>query len=97
MGVLLGGGFIDNGLGDRFALNEGKFRVPTLRNVELTAPYMHNGVFDTLEEVVEFYDSRLIANAEVITNADDPDVGGLALSVDQKADLVAFLKTLTDQ
>ena len=64
----------DLGLGGSGATGEvgeqGKFRVPTLRNVELTAPYMHNGVFETLEEVIRHYD--LFGSG----NLPDPEVGG---------------------
>ena len=76
----------------------GKFRVPTLRNVELTAPYFHDGRFQTLEEVVEFYNSGVHWNSLNI----DPIMTkpfkeyGLQLTVQEKADLVAFLKTFTD-
>lgn len=73
----------------------GKFLTPTLRNIALTAPYMHDGRFQTLEEVVEHYNSGGKASATV-----DPlmkHVGtGLNLSTQEKADLVAFLKTMTD-
>ncbi len=73
----------------------GKFLTPTLRNIALTAPYMHDGRFQTLEEVVEHYNSGGKPSATV-----DPlmkHVGtGLNLSDQEKADLVAFLKALTD-
>lgn len=73
----------------------GKFLTPTLRNIALTAPYMHDGRFQTLEEVVEHYNSGGKPSATV-----DPlmkHVGtGLNLSTQEKADLVAFLKTFTD-
>lgn len=73
----------------------GKFKTPTLRNVELSAPYMHDGRFQTLEEVVEHYNSGGQPSATI-----DPFMkytqGGLMLSPQSKADLVAFLKTLTD-
>jgi cytochrome c peroxidase len=77
------------------AFDYGKFLTPTLRNIALTAPYMHDGRFQTLEEVVEHYNSGGKASATV-----DPlmkHVGtGLNLSTQEKADLVAFLKTMTD-
>ena len=77
------------------AFDYGKFLTPTLRNIALTAPYMHDGRFQTLEEVVEHYNSGGKASATV-----DPlmkHVGtGLNLSNQEKADLVAFLKTMTD-
>jgi len=56
---------------------------------------MHNGVFDTLEQVVEFYNSRQVADAEVPAGAGDPDAGNFGLSANQKNDLVAFIKTFT--
>jgi cytochrome c peroxidase len=75
--------------------DNGKFRTPTLRNLALTAPYMHDGRFATLEEVVEFYNSgasRVYPADPFITKHPN----GLGLTDDEKKDLVAFLKTLTD-
>lgn len=73
----------------------GKFLTPSLRNVALTAPYMHDGRFSTLEEVIEHYNSGGKASATV-----DPlmkNVGkGLNLSKQEKQDLLAFLHALTD-
>ncbi|MFN4122146.1 MAG: cytochrome-c peroxidase [Flavobacteriales bacterium] len=75
--------------------DNGKFITPTLRNIALTAPYMHDGRFQTLEEVIEHYNNGGQPSATI-----DPlmkNVGeGLNLSAQDKADLVAFLKTLTD-
>lgn len=73
----------------------GEFRMPDLRNVELRAPYMHNGRFRTLEEVVEFYNrGGDFRNGPNFANA---FIRPLGLSVQQRADLVAFLKRpLTD-
>lgn len=72
----------------------GKFKVPGLRNVSLTAPYMHNGMFATLEAVVEYYNNpdKLIANS---VNRDTLLAKPLNLSESEKRDLVNFLKTLT--
>ncbi|MCB8961577.1 MAG: right-handed parallel beta-helix repeat-containing protein [Ardenticatenales bacterium] len=73
----------------------GAFRVPTLRNIALTAPYMHDGSLATLEAVVEFYadgGGRAFGNEEI-----DPFVRGFALTEQEKADLVAFLYALTDE
>lgn len=72
----------------------GKFRVPGLRNVTLTAPYMHNGMFKTLTEVIDYYDnpSALVPNA---INRDTLLNGRLNLTSREKADLLAFLQTLT--
>ncbi len=77
--------------------DRGKFKVPTLRNIALTGPYMHDGRFATLEEVVDFYDSKVRQNSP---NIDEhmPEFGtGLHLTTQQKSDLVAFLKALTDR
>lgn len=72
-----------------------KFKVPSLRNVALTPPYMHDGRFKTLDEVVNHYDSGIKKSA-TLAPAIEPTLGGLKLSADDKAALVAFLKTLTD-
>lgn len=66
------------------------YRTPTLRNVALTAPYMHDGSFATLEDVVAFYDQGGIDNPDK-----DPRLHPLELSVAEKSALVAFLKALT--
>jgi cytochrome c peroxidase len=71
--------------------DNGMFRVPTLRNIELTAPYMHDGRFATLDEVIDHY----ISGGHFAENI-NPNVRRLKLSKDHKADLIAFLKTLTD-
>ena len=71
----------------------GRFRSPSLRNVELRAPYMHNGRFKTLEEVVDFYDR----GGDFPGFSRNGRLRALRLSAQQKADLVAFLKRpLTD-
>ncbi len=93
--------FVDNGLGAVLndANQNGKFRTPTLRNVAITAPYMHNGVFDTLDAVVDFYNRRDLDGvvAEVSNNVDNGrNIGELNLSAGEIQDLVAFLNTLTD-
>jgi cytochrome c peroxidase len=75
----------------------GKFAVPSLRNVALTGPYMHDGRFQTLDEVVEHYCTGMKRSATLDPNlARHPD-GGIPLSADDKKALVAFLKTLTDE
>ena len=77
------------------ALDSGKFKTPTLRNVALSAPYMHDGRFQTLEEVIDHYNSGGVPSLTV-----DPfmkyTTGGLELSPVQKTQLLAFLHTLTD-
>ncbi len=77
---------------------DGAFKAPSLRNVELTAPYMHNGGMFTLEQVVEFYarggdfHEANAANFDAAVNG----VGGLVGHPDKRMNVVAFLKTLTD-
>ena len=77
--------------------DEGKFATPSLRNVELTAPYMHDGRFATLEQVVEHYSTGVNRSATLDPNIAKHPTGGLHLSSEDKNALVAFLKTLTDQ
>ena len=76
--------------------DKGKFKVPTLRNIGVTAPYMHDSRFATLNDVVNFYSSGIKQSSP---NIDEhmPDYGsGLNLTKEEKADLVAFLNSLTD-
>lgn len=70
----------------------GKFKVPTLRNVALTAPYMHDGSLPTLEDVVEHYSTGGVSNPN-----SDPTIRPLNLTAQEKADLIAFLGALTDE
>jgi cytochrome c peroxidase len=79
----------------------GKFKVSTLRNIAVTGPYMHNGVFTTLRQVVQFYNTRDVhpgrwGPAEVPENVNTDELGDLGLTDQEVDDLVAFLKTLTD-
>lgn len=74
----------------------GKFKTPGLRNVAVTAPYMHNGMFNTLEEVIEYYNDPRKIIADPI-NMDTALQKPLGLTTQEKADLVAFLRTLTDK
>jgi cytochrome c peroxidase len=71
--------------------DNGKFRTPSLRNIALTGPYMHDGRFNSLEEVVDHYNS----GGQYAENK-DPNIIPLGLSPDQHRALVAFLQTLTD-
>jgi cytochrome c peroxidase len=71
-------------------------KVPSLRNVALTAPYMHDGRFRTLDEVVNFYSTGIHQKSPNIDEHMIPFGSGLQLSAEQKADLIAFLHTLTD-
>ncbi len=74
-----------------------KFKVPSLLNIALTAPFMHDGRFKTLEEVVEHYNSG-VKNSPTVDFLLQYNMqpGGLKLTAQDKSDLVAFLKTLTD-
>ncbi len=69
-----------------------EFKTPTLRNIAVTAPYMHNGSIATLDGVLDHYASGGRGNPQK-----DPLIAGFALSRQDRADLVAFLETLTDQ
>ncbi|MCG6965743.1 MAG: c-type cytochrome [Chromatiaceae bacterium] len=96
-----GFGFVDLGLGGTLKdpSQNGKFRVPTLRNVAVTPPYMHNGVFKTLFATVSFYNTRDVAGwpaPEVAENVNREELGNLGLTSPEVEDLVAFLRTLTD-
>ncbi len=95
--------FVDKGLGGitGLATDDGLFKVPSLRNIELTGPYMHDGRFTNLEQVVEFYNSGVIDNPNLSPPLRNPPglppgPRRLNLTTQQKAALVAFLKTLTD-
>jgi len=74
-----------------------KFKVTSLRNIALTPPYMHDGRFNTLEEVVDHYNENLQASSTIDPALEATRGTGLMLDSAEKADLVAFLKTLTDQ
>ncbi len=77
--------------------DEGLFKVPSLRNVAMTGPYMHDGRFKTLEQVVEHYSSGTKPSATLDPNiAKHPNQAGVNLTTAEKAALVAFLKTLSD-
>ncbi len=107
------GGRADIAAKDPLGLQIGKHKVMTLRNIELTPPYAHNGVFATLDQIVHFYNTRdalgvCIDNTdpgfgetcwpapEVPQNVNVDELGDLNLTAAQEADIVAFLKTLTD-
>jgi len=106
--------FVDHGLLENPAItdsrHDGKFKVPTLRNVAVTAPYMHNGVFKTLRAVIEFYDKY--NNKERVNNPEtgkpwakpevektvNHDLLKAKKLTDRKVDaLIAFMKLLTDK
>ena len=85
--------FSDRGRGEvtNNRYDNGKFRVPSLRNVALTAPYMHDGRFATLEEVLDHYSS----GGHGVIN-EDPNIRPFTLSERDKQDLIAFMHMLTD-
>lgn len=98
--VDLGVGAITGRAGDY-----GKFKSPTMRNIALTAPYMHDGRFATLAQVIDFYDSGVVNNPNIAPQmltppgppgSPAPTPRRLNLSAAQKSALIAFLNTLTD-
>lgn len=110
-------GFKNNGLDDEDGLqnglfevtgndfDKGKFKVPTLRNIALTAPYMHDGRFATLEEVLDHYNDHIKRSSTldplILEGSNDEIVPGadikLGLNQEEKEAIIAFLKTLTDE
>ncbi|MFT3773466.1 MAG: cytochrome c peroxidase [Minicystis sp.] len=98
-----GSAFDDRGFGAVIAdpAFDGAFKAPTLRNVARTGPYMHNGVFSTLKEVVHFYNTRDVASPpfpapEFPGSINTPQIGNLGLTSAEEDDIVAFLGTLND-
>lgn len=75
--------------------DDGKFRTPTLRNIEFSAPYMHDGRFQTLEEVIDFY-SEGVKTSHSIDPLMPNDKGGFHWTALEKLQLIAFLKALSD-
>lgn len=74
----------------------GKFKTPSLRNASVTAPYMHNGMFTTLSEVIDFYNEpdKIVGNS---INRDSILIRPLGLTAQEKSELEAFLNSLTDK
>ena len=97
----LGLGSGDNPLVVDLPAEEGKFKVSSLRNIEMTPPYGHNGFFSTLADIVHFYNTRDVDPTwpppEVPQNVNTAELGNLGLTPAEEADLVMFLKTLTDR
>ena len=77
-------------------MDRARFKVPSLRNIELTPPYMHDGRFSTLEEVVDHYNEGIHPSTSLDPAIQATIETGLFLTSDDKVDLVNFLKTLTD-
>lgn len=86
--------FTDNGRGHitNDVNDNGKFKVPSLRNVELSRPYMHDGRFKTLDQCLEHYNSGIKQS----TTLDSSLITGIPLTNQNKLDIISFLKTLTD-
>ena len=100
-GFLAGAGYDE----EAWAPELGKHKVPTLRNVdkrphpEFVKAYGHNGFFKSLEEITHFYNTRDVAPwapPEVPVNVNSDELGNLGLTASEEADIVAFMKTLTD-
>ena len=98
IGLYNGGNLNDAGLYNisNKETDKGKFKTPGLRNIAVTAPYMHNGMFKTLDEVMEYYNNPQKFVPDAI-NIDDVLKKPLGLTDTEKKDIVAFLKTLTDK
>ena len=77
--------------------DRGKFKVPSLRNIEYTAPYMHNGKLTSLEDVLDFYSSGVQASSTLDPLLNDNGQPGISLNGDEKKKIIAFLKTLSDE
>ena len=97
----LGSNAVDYGLGGFLndPDNYGRFKVPTLRNAAISAPYFHNGFYNTLEEVVHFYNKRDVEPfpaAEIPSTVNHDELGDLHLTAQEEKDIVTFIKTLTD-
>jgi cytochrome c peroxidase len=104
--------YVDDGLFNNVLVDDvelkGAFRVSSLRNIAVTAPYMHNGVFTDLKTVIHFYNTRDVPNAinpetglewevaEVDATKNTEELGDLKLAESEEQALLAFLKTLTD-
>ncbi len=86
---------------DRFSVtgdpkDHGAYKATTLRNIELTGPYMHDGRFKTLEEVIDFYSQGIIWSPYIHPLMHHANDGGIQLTPGEKADLIAFIRTLRD-
>ena len=90
--------FSDLGLGNVTGdpADNGKFKTPSLRNLAFTAPYMHDGRFETIEEVINHYSEGLQNSTTIDPLMKKVDQGGVQLSLQEKADLKAFLLSLSD-
>ena len=107
--AVFGGGFSNIGLNEIYtdeglakvthnSTDVGKFKIPSLRNVALTAPYMHDGRFETLDEVVDHYSNSIVSHPNLDFRLRDINgqVRRMDISELEKKAIVAFLNTLTD-
>ena len=78
------------------AVHKFSFKTPTLRNIQLTAPYMHNGVYQSLEEVMEFYNNGGGAGLHIAPENQTLPPDKLNLTKNEIADIIAFMRLLTD-
>jgi cytochrome c peroxidase len=76
--------------------DNGKFKVPSIRNLVFTAPYMHDGRFKTLEEVLDFYSEGVRYSASIDPKMEFVHQGGARLTKDEKRKILAFLLTMSD-
>ena len=93
--------FVDLGVGGVTGRNQdqGKFKMSSLRNIEVTGPYMHDGRFDTLEEVIDHYSDDIVANPNLGNELEQGNGNNPIrpnFNNQERADLIAFLRTLTD-
>lgn len=101
--------FYNNGLDDDFndpedraaitgnPRDKGAYKAPTLRNIAVSAPYMHDGRFQTLDEVIDFYSDSVKNSATISPFMHHVMQGGVRLTAQEKSQLKAFLNTLTDE
>lgn len=81
-------------------MSTGIFKVTNLRNIAITSPYIHDGRFKTLEEVIEHYNEHIVEGpftSPKVRQNNHPTVKGLSLTKNEVQDIVAFLKSLTDE
>lgn len=90
--------YLDAGLGKttKKLTDNGKFKIPSLRNIALTAPYMHDGRFKTLEEVLDFYSEGVHFCANIDSKMEFARMGGAKLTIKEKKNIITFLHTFTD-
>ena len=90
--------YLDKGKGGTTGktMDIGLFKIPSLRNIAVTAPYMHDGRFETLEEVLDFYSEGVNKSFNVDSKMGFVHQGGVRLIEEEKEKIILFLKTLTD-